>query len=88
MSTTSFEVYKDKKEHYRWRLIAKNGETVAEGGEGFTEKHTAMNAVKKLKVWASTEKIVDKTVPAIDPKKVAKVTKAAPKKKTKEESAE
>jgi uncharacterized protein len=72
MSTTSFEVYKDKKGHYRWRLIAKNGESVAEGGEGFVDRRHAMNAVKKLKVWASTEKIVDKTAPVVAPKKKAK----------------
>ncbi|MFM2381557.1 MAG: hypothetical protein RLZZ76_324 [Candidatus Parcubacteria bacterium] len=62
MSTTSFEIYKDKAGHFRWKLIAKNGESVAEGGEGYAERRGVMNAVKKLKVWASTEKVNDKTV--------------------------
>jgi uncharacterized protein YegP (UPF0339 family) len=75
MSTTSFEVYKDKKGHYRWRLVARNGENVAEGGEGFVDRRHAMNAVKKLKVWASTEKIIDKTMPAVAPKKAVKAAK-------------
>lgn len=78
MSTTSFEIYKDKAGHFRWKLIAKNGESVAEGGEGYAERRGAMNAVKKLKVWASTEKIVDHTVA----QKVAPAPKTvAPKKK-------
>lgn len=64
MSTTSFEIYKDKAGHFRWKLIAKNGESVAEGGEGYAERRGAMNAVKKLKVWAATEKVNDKTVVA------------------------
>jgi uncharacterized protein YegP (UPF0339 family) len=69
MSTTAFEIYKDKAGHFRWKLIAKNGESVAEGGEGYAERRSVMNAVKKLKVWASTEKLVDKT---IEPKAIAK----------------
>jgi uncharacterized protein len=62
MNKTGFEVYKDKKGHFRWKLVAKNGENVAEGGEGFVDKRHAMNAVRKLKVWASTDIITDKTV--------------------------
>jgi uncharacterized protein YegP (UPF0339 family) len=76
MSTTSFELYKDKAGHFRWKLISRNGESVAEGGEGYVERRAAMNAIKKLSAWAATEKIVDKTVAAAAPAK-----KAAPKKK-------
>lgn len=80
MSTTSFELYKDKAGHFRWRLRAKNGESVAEGGEGFAERRTAMNAIKKLRVWAATDKLVDHTVTPAAPK-AAPAKKAAPKKK-------
>lgn len=59
MAKTKFEVYKDGKGNYRWRLLAQNGEPVASSGEGFSEKRTAMNAVKKLKDWANTENILD-----------------------------
>ena len=59
MAKTKFEVYKDNKGNYRWRLLAQNGEPVASSGEGFKEKRTAMNAVKKLKEWANTETILD-----------------------------
>ena len=58
---TKFEVYKDKKGHFRWRLLSSNGESVAVG-EGYTEKRGAIGAVKKLKDWANTNEIVDMTV--------------------------
>jgi uncharacterized protein YegP (UPF0339 family) len=79
MSTTSFEIYKDKAGHFRWKLIAKNGESVAEGGEGYAERRGVMNAVKKLRVWSATEKINDKTVEAKALVKI--VTKKVPAKK-------
>lgn len=86
MAKTKFEVYKDGKGHYRWRLLAQNGEAVANAGEGFTEKRGAMNSVKKLKDWANTSNIVDiekqkedaaKAKAAASKKKTAPVKKAA-----------
>ena len=62
---TMFEVYKDKKGHFRWKLLSRNGDPVAEGAEGYAEKRSAMNAVKKLKDWASTTDLLDKTVPVL-----------------------
>jgi uncharacterized protein YegP (UPF0339 family) len=54
---TYFEIYKDKKGEFRWRLVSKNKEIVATGGEGYTSKASVKSAVKKLKVWALTETI-------------------------------
>lgn len=59
MAKTKFEVYKDKQGNFRWRLLAQNGESVATGGEGYSEKRSVINAVKKLKDWANTEEIMD-----------------------------
>jgi uncharacterized protein len=67
---TQFEIYKDKKGHYRWRLLASNGESVA-SGEGYADKRGATMAAKNLKKWSATETIVDKTV-MVKPAKVAK----------------
>lgn len=67
--TTKFEVYKDKKGHFRWKLLSRNGESVAEGGEGYSEKRGVMNAIKKLKDWASTDNINDTTVTPVTKKK-------------------
>ncbi len=70
-NTTKFEIYTDAKGHFRWKLLSKNGESVAVGGEGYSDKRGASNAVKKLKDWANTTAVVDTTV-----KKVEKVVKA------------
>lgn len=61
--STKFEVYKDKKGHFRWRLLSSNGEPVAQG-ESYKEKRGAMDAIKKLKDWASTKEVSDHTLPA------------------------
>jgi uncharacterized protein YegP (UPF0339 family) len=86
MAKTKFEVYKDKKSEYRWRLLSQNGEPVATGSEGYSEKRGAMNAVKKLKDWASTDNIVDIEKAAEEAKKMkeklAAAKKVAPKGKT------
>lgn len=52
---TYFEIYTDKKGEFRWRLLSKNGESVATGGEGYSTKRSALNAVKKLREWAATD---------------------------------
>ncbi len=67
--STKFEIYKDKKGHFRWKLLSKNGESVAEGGEGYSEKRGAMNAVKKLKDWATGAEVVDTTLVLTSKKK-------------------
>lgn len=41
-----FEVYQDKKEKYRWRLIAANGKKVASSGQRFESKANACRAVE------------------------------------------
>ncbi|MFZ2523501.1 MAG: DUF1508 domain-containing protein [Minisyncoccia bacterium] len=65
--TTKFEVYKDKKGGFRWRLLSSNGEAVAVG-EAYKERRGVMDAIKKLKDWASTKVVSDLTVPAAKPK--------------------
>lgn len=87
MAKTKFEVYKDKKGEYRWRLLAQNGEPVATGGEGYAERRGVMNAVKKLKDWANTDNVVDMEKAAEEAKKLkekaAAAKKVAPKTATK-----
>ncbi len=33
-----FELYKDTKGEFRWRLVASNGQAIASSGEGFKQK--------------------------------------------------
>ncbi len=46
---TTFEVYKDAKGQYRWRLKASNGQVVAAAAEGYQTKADCETAVKMIK---------------------------------------
>ena len=43
-----FELYKDKKGEFRWRLIAPNGQVIATG-EGYKSKESAKNGINSVK---------------------------------------
>jgi len=43
-----FELYKDKKGEYRWKLIAPNGQVIAVS-EGYTTKESAKNGIGSVK---------------------------------------
>ena len=43
-----FEVYKDKIGEYRWRLLAANGQIVADSGEGYTRREDTHRAIATL----------------------------------------
>jgi uncharacterized protein YegP (UPF0339 family) len=45
----SFELYKDAKDEYRWRLKSANGQVIATGGEGYTSKAGAENGIEAVK---------------------------------------
>ena len=44
-----FELYKDKKGEFRWRLIAPNGQVIANAGEGYKSKESAKNGIDSVK---------------------------------------
>jgi uncharacterized protein YegP (UPF0339 family) len=49
-----FNLYKDKAGEWRWRLIASNGKTVADSGEGYTTKANAQAGIASVKEGAAT----------------------------------
>ena len=53
-----FEIYKDVRGEYRWRLKAENGEIVAVS-EGYTTKYGAQQSAKLVKQIAPTAYIVE-----------------------------
>ena len=55
-----FELYKDAKGEFRWRLVAPNGQTIASSGEGYTTKESAKNGIESVKKNAPTAKIEEK----------------------------
>lgn len=43
-----FVIYTDKAGEARWKLVAKNGKTIADSGEGY---HNEGNARRAIKAW-------------------------------------
>jgi len=55
----AFEVYEDEGGEFRWRLRHRNGQIVATGSEGYTEKSKAEDAVDRFKLNAPGSEIED-----------------------------
>lgn len=54
-----FEIFKDVRGEYRWRLRSANGQIFAIGGEGFKSKSGAENGIAAVKRDAAGADIVD-----------------------------
>jgi uncharacterized protein YegP (UPF0339 family) len=55
----TFQAYKDASGEWRWRLIAKNGETVADSAEGYRRKGGCVKAIERLKAAVVDAKVVE-----------------------------
>ncbi|WP_338739479.1 HVO_2922 family protein [Haloplanus salilacus] len=56
-SQATFELYEDRADEWRWRLRHRNGNIIADGGEGYTRKHNAqkgMVSVRRNALGATT----------------------------------
>jgi len=47
-----FELYKDARGQWRWRLKASNGKVVADSGEGYVSKQSAQEGITLVKTYA------------------------------------
>lgn len=54
-----FELYKDAKGEFRWRMVAPNGQTIATGGEGYKIKDSAKSGIESVKKNAPAAEIVE-----------------------------
>jgi uncharacterized protein YegP (UPF0339 family) len=54
-----FEVYKDKGGEYRWRLVAPNGRSIADSGEGYSSKQACLEGLGSVKQHASGAEVVE-----------------------------
>jgi uncharacterized protein len=59
MAKAKFEIYEDKADEYRWRLIDGNGKKVASSGESFDSKSNAKRAAQNVKDTAPDADIVE-----------------------------
>ncbi|WP_247728492.1 DUF1508 domain-containing protein [Halovivax limisalsi] len=46
---TGFEVYRDKAGEWRWRFVHRNGNILADSGEGYTRRNDANRAVERIR---------------------------------------
>jgi uncharacterized protein len=54
-----FELYKDKKGEFRWRLVASNGQAIASSGEGYKTKESAKAGIDSVKKNAADSPVVE-----------------------------
>lgn len=57
-----FEVYKDAKGEFRWRLKAGNHVVIATGGEGYTTKQACLKGIDSVKKVTSETDVKDLSV--------------------------
>jgi uncharacterized protein YegP (UPF0339 family) len=62
----TFQVYKDKAEKYRWRLVTQNKNVIATSGQGYADKRGCLAGIESLKKNAPTAKVEEVTAPADD----------------------
>ena len=74
-----FVVYKDKSNKTRFRLVAPNGEIIAQG-EAYESKAACLNGIKSIQKNAPTAAIIDETADKAAPTKKPGAKKPAAKK--------
>lgn len=56
-----FQMYKDGKGEYRWRLRADNNETIADSAEGYKAKDSCEHGIELVKKLAPDAEVDDQT---------------------------
>lgn len=59
--TLTFEIYKDAKEEFRWRLKSRNGQIIATGGAGYKDKADCKHGIELIKEGAAKAEIKEIT---------------------------
>lgn len=67
MKRSTFEIYRDSSLQFRWRFVASNGRILADSGEGYKRRRSAVAGILALERTIEAAPIVD--VPLTDPQK-------------------
>ena len=67
-----FEIFKNKKGQYRWRLRAANYKIIANSAESYARKSACLRGIKLVKYHSRKAKIADKTLRVAKRKKPSK----------------
>jgi len=54
-----FELFLDRADEWRWRLVASNGEIIADSAEGYAAKQGAKRGIESVKRVAEDAAVVD-----------------------------
>jgi hypothetical protein len=54
-----FEVYQDKAGQYRWRLVAPNGKSIADSGEGYSGTQACLDGIASVQQHAAAAQVVE-----------------------------
>jgi uncharacterized protein YegP (UPF0339 family) len=60
-AVTKFQLYKDRKGEYRWRLRARNGEIIADSNEGYSSKASCKHGIDLVKQQAANAEVEEQT---------------------------
>ena len=60
-AVSKFQLYKDRKGEYRWRLRARNGEIIADSNEGYSSKASCKHGIDLVKEQAASAVVEDQT---------------------------
>jgi uncharacterized protein len=60
-AVSKFQLYKDRKGEYRWRLRARNGEIIADSNEGYSSKASCKHGIDLVKEQAANAEVEDQT---------------------------
>src|SRR5688572_7016990 len=66
VGAATFQVYKDKSEKFRWRLVTQNKNVIATSGQGYADKRGCMNGIESLKKNAAGAKVEEVAAPEHD----------------------
>jgi uncharacterized protein YegP (UPF0339 family) len=53
-----FELYQDRADEWRWRLVVANGNIIADSGEGYASKQGAKRGIESVKTGAPEATVV------------------------------
>jgi uncharacterized protein YegP (UPF0339 family) len=57
MRTAKLEIYRDARREWRWRLKASNGRILADSGEGYRRKSSAVQGARRVRELIAARKV-------------------------------
>jgi uncharacterized protein YegP (UPF0339 family) len=56
-----FVTYRDARKEYRWRLVAANGNIVADSGQGYKNKNDCLSTLESIRKMVAEAPVEDET---------------------------